>query len=64
MSSLHIITSEYPPIMGGVSEHSHVVAQAAVAEGTHLDGSQCHTVARCLRAPGTWRLFTGLHTKR
>jgi glycosyltransferase involved in cell wall biosynthesis len=33
MSSLHIITSEYPPIMGGVSEHSRIVAQAAVAEG-------------------------------
>ena len=33
MSSLHIITSEYPPIMGGVSEHSRIVAHAAAAEG-------------------------------
>jgi glycosyltransferase involved in cell wall biosynthesis len=33
MSPLHIITSEYPPIMGGVSEHSRIVAQAAAAEG-------------------------------
>jgi hypothetical protein len=33
MASLHIITSEYPPVMGGVSEHSRILAQAAVAEG-------------------------------
>src|SRR4029450_7271326 len=32
-SSLHIITSEYPPVMGGVSEHSRIVAHAAAAEG-------------------------------
>jgi glycosyltransferase involved in cell wall biosynthesis len=31
--TLHIITCEYPPLMGGVSEHSRVVAEAAAAEG-------------------------------
>ena len=33
MSVLHLITCEYPPLMGGVSEHSRVVAEAAAAEG-------------------------------
>jgi glycosyltransferase involved in cell wall biosynthesis len=30
---LHIITCEYPPIIGGVSEHSRIIAQAAASEG-------------------------------
>lgn len=30
---LHVITSEYPPVMGGVSEHSRVLAEAARAAG-------------------------------
>ncbi len=33
MRVLHLITCEYPPAMGGVSEHSRVVAEAAVAAG-------------------------------
>jgi glycosyltransferase involved in cell wall biosynthesis len=28
-----MITSEYPPVMGGVSEHSRIIAQAAAAQG-------------------------------
>jgi glycosyltransferase involved in cell wall biosynthesis len=33
MPPLHLITCEYPPRMGGVSEHSRVVAEAAAAAG-------------------------------
>ena len=33
MPALHLITCEYPPQMGGVSEHSRVVAEAAASEG-------------------------------
>jgi glycosyltransferase involved in cell wall biosynthesis len=33
VKSLHLITCEYPPAVGGVSEHSRVVAEAAAAEG-------------------------------
>lgn len=33
MSSLHLITCEYPPLIGGVSEHSRVLAERAAAEG-------------------------------
>src|SRR5688500_9082104 len=33
MSTLHIITCEYPPTIGGVSEHSRVVAEAAATAG-------------------------------
>ena len=33
MSTLHVITCEYPPAIGGVSEHSRVLAEAAAAEG-------------------------------
>lgn len=33
MASFHLITPEFPPMMGGVSEHSRVVAQAAAARG-------------------------------
>ena len=31
--ALHVITCEYPPAMGGVSEHSRVLAQTAAARG-------------------------------
>ena len=30
---LHVITCEYPPLMGGVSEHTRVLAEAAAAAG-------------------------------
>jgi glycosyltransferase involved in cell wall biosynthesis len=33
MASFHLITPEFPPMMGGVSEHSRVVAQAAAVRG-------------------------------
>jgi glycosyltransferase involved in cell wall biosynthesis len=33
MPGLHLITCEYPPLMGGVSEHSRVLAQTAAAAG-------------------------------
>jgi glycosyltransferase involved in cell wall biosynthesis len=33
MPPLHLITCEYPPRIGGVSEHSRVVAEAAAAAG-------------------------------
>jgi hypothetical protein len=33
MPPLHLITCEYPPLMGGVSEHSRVLAQTAAAAG-------------------------------
>lgn len=33
MAALHLITCEYPPLMGGVSQHSRVLAEAAAAEG-------------------------------
>jgi glycosyltransferase involved in cell wall biosynthesis len=32
-TDLHLITCEYPPVIGGVSEHSRVIAEAAAAEG-------------------------------
>ena len=35
--ALHLITCEYPPVMGGVSEHSRVLAEAAVAEGYDVE---------------------------
>jgi glycosyltransferase involved in cell wall biosynthesis len=37
VSVLHLITCEYPPLMGGVSEHSRVVAEAAAAEGFEVN---------------------------
>ena len=37
MGALHLVTCEYPPVMGGVSEHSRVLAEAAVAEGYDVD---------------------------
>ena len=33
MASFHLVTPEFPPMIGGVSEHSRVVAQAAAARG-------------------------------
>lgn len=33
MSTLHLVTCEYPPAAGGVSEHSRVLAESAVAAG-------------------------------
>ena len=33
MPGLHLITCEYPPLMGGVSEHSRVLAETAAAAG-------------------------------
>jgi glycosyltransferase involved in cell wall biosynthesis len=33
MAGLHLITCEFPPLVGGVSEHSRVLAEAAVARG-------------------------------
>ena len=33
MAPLHLITCEYPPTAGGVSEHSRVLAESAVAAG-------------------------------
>jgi Glycosyl transferases group 1 len=33
MALFHLITPEFPPMIGGVSEHSRVVAQAAAARG-------------------------------
>lgn len=36
MPVLHLITCEYPPAMGGVSEHSRVVAEAAASAGFHV----------------------------
>lgn len=33
MSALHLLTCEYPPLMGGVSEHSRILAEAAAAVG-------------------------------
>ncbi len=33
MTPWHLITPEFPPIVGGVSEHSRVLAQAAAARG-------------------------------
>jgi glycosyltransferase involved in cell wall biosynthesis len=46
---LHIITSEYPPTMGGVSEHSRIVAQAAAAEGHDV---HVWTAAKGVELPG------------
>ena len=51
MPSLHIITSEYPPVMGGVSEHSRVIAQAAVAEGYEV---QVWTAAKGSESPNVF----------
>lgn len=53
MSALHLITCEYPPIMGGVSEHSRIIAEAAAAEGydvrvwTGADGAASRGVHVC-----------------
>jgi len=33
MAALHLITCEYPPLVGGVSEHSRVLAETAAAAG-------------------------------
>jgi glycosyltransferase involved in cell wall biosynthesis len=33
MDTLHLITCEFPPLIGGVSEHSRVLAQTAAARG-------------------------------
>lgn len=33
MSVIHLITCEYPPAIGGVSEHSRVIAETAAAAG-------------------------------
>ena len=33
MAGLHLITCEFPPLIGGVSEHSRVLAEAATARG-------------------------------
>ena len=49
-STLHIITPEYPPMMGGVSEHSRILAHAAAAEGyevqvwTAAEGSESRSI--------------------
>ena len=37
MPVLHLITCEYPPAMGGVSEHSRVIAEAAAAAGFDVE---------------------------
>jgi glycosyltransferase involved in cell wall biosynthesis len=37
MSVLHLITCEYPPAMGGVSEHTRVIAEAATAAGFEVE---------------------------
>jgi glycosyltransferase involved in cell wall biosynthesis len=55
----HLVTPEFPPLMGGVSEHSRVLAAAALQRGREvhvwtrtgalpLDGVQIHTT------PGTF----------
>lgn len=36
MGSWHVITCEYPPMIGGVSDHSRVVAQMAAARGCEV----------------------------
>ena len=33
MAPLHLITCEYPPLVGGVSEHSRVLVETAIARG-------------------------------
>src|SRR5258705_11199543 len=37
MAEWHIITSEYPPQSGGVSDYAHLVANGLVAEGETVD---------------------------
>src|SRR5215218_10386871 len=50
----HLITPEFPPLLGGVSEHSRVLAEAAIRRGVEahvwtrtgalpLDGVHVHT---------------------
>jgi hypothetical protein len=51
MTSLHIITPEYPPVMGGVSEHSRIIAQAAVGEGYEV---QVWTAASGVESPNVF----------
>src|SRR5688572_15828590 len=36
MTTWHLLTPEFPPILGGVSEHSRVLAQAAAARGLEV----------------------------
>ena len=56
MAGLHLITCEFPPLIGGVSEHSRVLAEAAIARGHDVqvwtghdaDGSPGIRVSRVL----------------
>ena len=36
MSQLHLVTPEFPPALGGVSEHSRVLAHAAAERGLEV----------------------------
>jgi glycosyltransferase involved in cell wall biosynthesis len=47
-SSLHIITPEFPPVMGGVSEHSRIIARAAAVQGYEV---QVWTAATGIESP-------------
>jgi hypothetical protein len=69
--SWHLITPEFPPMVGGVSEHSRVLATAASARGLDvnvwapagaeaLSGVQVHTTLGAFRAPDLARTDNAL----
>jgi glycosyltransferase involved in cell wall biosynthesis len=52
MNSWHLVTPEFPPALGGVSEHSRVLAEAAVGRGLDVHVWTAGSAAVFERMPG------------